>query len=403
MRIPDNFSVRTVSVLVMALGLCCHFFGNELARAAAVSLISAKQTGLDSSALTYTISFGCPASALTLYAYTSSIRKYGTQTTFRISVIICLIIFSFMIFNALSGSFQIKGVLYQFAIVGFFAFREIYSTLLSTQQWAFVVSGLDHTTSSYIVIFSGAVSIASMTGGLSVEQVVNYFGVYGLLSAATISLLMTTACAEIAFYLRNSIQVTAETPRSCAMESSKLFPDKTNQELKSQSTNHSLSHSHDKKRGPSTWSESLRILSNSTLQLLVLEALAHQFCSNMLNIMFYDGLRKEVPQDDIRAVLVGRFFAMVNLSACLLQCFVLPKVLSQRTLPYMLIFIPIAMSVATGLCSLSPSLISIMLCFGTLKVLEYAGIVTINFTIILFLLIYIRDLRILQYYPVRQR
>ena len=40
------------------------------------------------------------------------------------------------------------------------------------------------------------------------------------------------------------------------------------------------------------WRKSLKLLmKHETLQLLFIEALIHQSCSNMLNMMFYDGLR----------------------------------------------------------------------------------------------------------------
>jgi ATP/ADP translocase len=69
---------------------------------------------------------------------------------------------------------------------------------------------------------------------------------------------------------------------------------------------------------------------------------------------------------------VGRFFATVNVSACALQCFVLPHILSQRTLPHVLLYLPLIVFLAVLLGVFNPGIISVMLGFGTIKVLEYS-------------------------------
>ena len=106
-----------------------------------------------------------------------------------------------------------------------------------------------------------------------------------------------------------------------------------------------------------------------TLQLMFIEALVHQCCSNMLNMMFHDGLRTGVPQDSARAVLVGRFFATVNIAACVLQIFVMPSVLSHSTLPQVLSAIPLILLAIVVGGFIYPCLLSVMLAFGSLKVL----------------------------------
>lgn len=393
----------------MASALCFHFFGNELARAASVSLISTKEIGLGSSALTYTVLFGFPASALTLYLYTSSIKYRGNQTTFRLSSLICLIIFLGMTYISSTNILRHKSLLSQFIVVAFYAFREIYSTLLSTQQWAFIVSALDHTTASYIVTFSGAVSIISTLGGISVEHVVTAGGVKGLLGVSSVAVLLTIASSELAFWShttktsgggdksekekqkgKDKAATTDLNPKSSSSiinstgtsNNHHITIDNNNSTNNSTNNNNSITNKYEristseanneKKVGFSMYNDSMRLLTNSTLQLLVIEAVVHQSCSNMLNIMFYDGLRYAIAADDTRAVLVGRFFATVNFSSCLLQFFVVPYILSQKTLPSVMMYIPILVCLSTALCSVAPSLLSVMLSFGVLKVLEYA-------------------------------
>jgi hypothetical protein len=110
-------------------------------------------------------------------------------------------------------------------------------------------------------------------------------------------------------------------------------------------------------------------MKHDTLQLLFVEALVHQACSNMLNMMFHDGLRLGVPLDSERAVLVGRFFASVNIAACVLQIVVMPSVLSQSTLPQVLSAIPLIVLAIVVCGFVYPCLLSVMVAFGALKVL----------------------------------
>eukprot|EP01034_Spumella_vulgaris_P022550 gene22550-28683_t len=108
------------------------------------------------------------------------------------------------------------------------------------------------------------------------------------------------------------------------------------------------------------------------LQLLLVEGVIHQLCTNMLNMMFLDGLRKEVAEDSVRAMLVGRFFASVNIVVCGLQIFVLPTVLSQASLPKVLTKVPLIVMCTAALGVIRPGIISVMLGFGVIKVLEYS-------------------------------
>jgi hypothetical protein len=74
---------------------------------------------------------------------------------------------------------RIKGLGGQIAVVIFYSFREIYVSLISTQMWAFIATTLTAADSSYMVNFSGAVSISSAVGGCMVESLVSRWGVKG--------------------------------------------------------------------------------------------------------------------------------------------------------------------------------------------------------------------------------
>ena len=93
---------------------------------------------------------------------------------------------------------------------------------------------------------------------------------------------------------------------------------------------------------------------------------------NPINYSIFYSIHLGIPLDSERAVLVGRFFASVNIAACFLQVFVMPHVLCISTLPRVLRSIPMIILGIVLLGYIYPSLLTIMFGFGALKVLEYS-------------------------------
>jgi hypothetical protein len=62
----------------------------------------------------------------------------------------------------------------------------------------------------------------------------------------------------------------------------------------------------------------------------------------------------------------------VNISSCFLQFFVLPKILSSGSLPQVLANIPILLFITTMTVYLWPTLLGVMIAFGSMKVIEYS-------------------------------
>jgi hypothetical protein len=384
---------------------------------------------------------GSPLSGLTLYLYTKSIKKYGSKFTLRVSFLVCIVFMALITTYARS----MTGFYGKAAIVAFYAFREIYVSLLSSQQWAFIAGTLNKSTSSYIVVFSGIVSVASAAGGCSIEQLVGLGGVQALLSTALIAAIASCLCAEYAYTLsdvappvpgshsahtvhtestattaatsghKQSTQAPTEEAREGlrrrrpaggnpadhgaetdhrtvkTKESHRTPASEQKQQEQEQSQEHSatdrqhstaavktenthINHhpSGGKKKG-GFWSDSWNLIcAHRLLQILFIEGLLHQMCGNMLNLMFHNGLRLEIQDDATRARLVGRFFATVNVTSCALQCFVLPHILSHSTLANILARMPVFVLIAACYGVVSPGLLSVMLGFGTIKVLEYS-------------------------------
>lgn len=383
----DKVLTSVPSAVCQAIGLCFHFFGYECARAASIALLSANEIGLKSEALPLTVAVGSPASALVLYLYARSIKNNGTKFTQRISSVFCII--SFL---CVTSSFSsLKGNFGKFVVVSFYAYREIYCTLISTQQWSYIASVLDKSTSSYLVKFAGAVSISSAIGGCAVEQLVNIGGVLGLLVAAFICTVLSFITAEISYILNKSVPSEKEMKCNNHIKSNTISNinnsniNSSNIISNKENNNNSVAQSAENKeiqdlpklenvkKNSCIWVDGWEmILKNNMLQMLFAEALIHQVCANMLNLMFHDGLRFSMPDDRERATLVGRFFATVNVTACIFQCFFLPIILSQSSLPYVLILIPVLISFMSFFAFMSPSLLSTMFVFGSLKVLEYS-------------------------------
>ena len=320
----------------------------------------------------------------------------------------------------------------KFVIISFYAFREIYVSLISSQQWAFIATTLNKTTSSYIVCFSGIVSIAGAFGGCSIEQLVNYGGVSSLLITSSIAILCSYFCAECSYFLidnnnnntdnnnqnimikdkslpshndNNKIETTntqtsssTTTPTAAAISSTTaaVASSSTTAAVASSSATASSSSSTTTASSSTTTTAAAAgvvVITSSTpknkksyflldswnlifkyplLQILFLEGLSHQLCTNMLNLMFHNCLRIEIFDDSIRAMLIGRFFATVNTTACILQLFILPTILSYKTLPYVICIIPIIIFISIIFGIFYPSLILVMFGFGTIKVLEYS-------------------------------
>jgi hypothetical protein len=329
---------------------------------------------------------------------------------------------------------DLRGLSGKLAVVSFYAFREIYVSLISSQQWAFVAGTLNKSTSSYIVAFSGVVSAASALGGCLIEQLVNYGGVQALLSTALLASIASCLCTEFAYTWSDVLPVptqsttqhsdtahktstTADQHKASAVvqnnnsnsggavsagadHSIHTSTEQTGLRRRLNSTNthtfatevaanhsktatttaapvpvtsHAVDATKHKKGKSGFWADSWNLIwKHKMLQILFVEGVLHQLCGNMLNLMFHNGLRLEITSDATRAMLVGRFFATVNITSCALQCFVLPHVLSHSSLPTVLAYIPVFVLAASLFGVVYPSLISVMLSFGTIKVLEYS-------------------------------
>jgi hypothetical protein len=242
------------------------------------------------------VAVGSPISAMVLFLYARSIKRNGPRVTLLVSNICCLLLLGFI--SVSCGS--LKGFWGKSAVLLFYCFREIYVSLLSTQQWSFIASVLDSKTSNYLVTFAGVVSVASAVGGCSVEYLVSLGGVRALLITAFVSCGLSFLSAEVGTFLASSVN---EDGKSRIHSGLSKFSQQSTKDIVAGTSLDTVKTSSKEGQSPTTsdskkeankgfWRKSLKLLmKHETLQLLFIEALIHQCCSNMLNMMFYDGLR----------------------------------------------------------------------------------------------------------------
>ena len=326
----------------MAFGLCFHYFGYECTRASSIALLSYPNCDLGSDALPYTVAVGSPFSALVLYIYATSIKTIGAQQTQRLSNIICLV----ALLGMLISVNHLNGLGGKVVIIVFYAFREIYVTLVSTQQWSFIAASLDRAGANYLVKFTGFVSVSSAVGGVAVEYFVKTGGVFFLLLIACFCMLASFLLSELAYVqlAANSVSVPIIVKKR-----------------------------DDVQPNSSIWADAYNLISKYKLiRILLLDAILHQSVSNMLNLMFHDGLRINIANSSDRALVVGRFFAVINVISCVLQIFVIPKILFTRTLPHIVVLVPALVLVMVVVSCFYPNLYTALVTFGALKTVEYS-------------------------------
>ena len=322
---------------LMCLSLCAHFAGYELIRSGSVTLLTGY---IGSEGLSYTITVGFPLSALALWTVHYCSRHYGVRQTLRLSHLLTIVIVALV--AGACPRFTAEGPLSQAGIMGFYCFREIYVGIIATQNWSFVRVPYD-----LLIRFAGMVSVASVVGSFCVEFLVRFGGVRVLLLGGIAMQCIAWSLSEFSFSTEGAVDASAgdDVPGPKGSGTTKSFYENC----------------------------ANLIGSNKTLQLLFLEALVHQACSNLLNLMFYDGLRRTIDNDKGRAVLIGRFFAAVNFVSCVLQVLVMPRLMSPRNAPMLLLMVPLVVLLSTSLGFFhQSSLVSVTLGFGIMKVLEYS-------------------------------
>ena len=297
-----------------------------------------------------TVIVGGPLGGLVLYLYTKSIKSIGPRLTFRLSCLVCCIGFFLMNFFV----HHLTGTLKTMTVVFFYAFREVYISLLSSQQWAFIGTTLDQSTSSYLISFSGFVSISSAIGGCSVSWLLSNGGIRTLLFVSLFGIIITWSISELSFSRNTKVTM-------IQAESKKIKPEAN--KINGNSVENYRSN---------FWIDSVELFrKHKILRLLLLEAISHQFCVNLFQFMFHKETLEISVKDNIRAFSIARLFSIVNILSSILQFFVLPFVLNNKTLPEFLKILPLIVAIPIYI-SLAFNINCNLFIFGVIKVIEYS-------------------------------
>ncbi|CAM9920368.1 unnamed protein product, partial [Choristocarpus tenellus] len=125
-------------LVCLAVALCTHYAGYELARAASITLFASRNYGFGAypSALPFTTVAVLPVSIVVLALYVRCIKKLGPRSTLLLSSFLCA-----LFFLAISIGLSVSGeatMMTRVLVAALYIFREMYVSLLSTQVWGFL-------------------------------------------------------------------------------------------------------------------------------------------------------------------------------------------------------------------------------------------------------------------------
>ena len=307
-----------------------------------MSMINSARVGLDNGmGYEWVKALNVPLSLMIYYYYSYYSKYFGPRLTLRMSyVLIGGSLVSMYILLVILPDF-VDTLLSKVLNILFYVFRETYCSLHGSYMWVFIQDfyfyanhrkdpngserGVaDREKSGMVVLVGGLCALASVTG-----SVILYFhegNIHFLLVMSIACIGASWGFMEFAFYVMREPVAIAERKRimelkrsSCREEEPSLF-DKN------------------KKLCADCWRLAT---TNGLLRMLFLEAVMHQFSSNIVNQVFNDALRTGIDQDNDRAYVSGNMFMVVNIAASCLQIIVMPSILTTVTMPYLLLSPPV--------------------------------------------------------------
>jgi len=217
-----------------------------------------------------------------------------------------------------------------------YAFREAYIVVVIEQYWSFINSTLREGEAKKLNgPICGVGSLGAIAGGLMVGQLAKPIGTEALLLLAAASLLPAAFCSDLSYRLGGE-PAPSERERGRKSLALSLFRD------------------------------------SSYLRRLGLLVVLTQVISTMFGLRFFALLQPARPVMDVRTAYLGNFYAMVNLSAGILQFVAAPILLSYISLKFIHPGIPIVHVVTAAALILRPSLFTGALAYLVFKALDYS-------------------------------
>jgi len=356
-----SVTAQARAVFCMAVAMACHYLSYSLARPTTLALFTSSTVGFAHSPGAFPLAMACisPTSLLLLFIYTNMLDAKGPRKALRGTTLMCSLVLSTAagLVAYLSKSDSTSNTWMVRTVVGaLFVYRESYVQLLTSQYWSFICSTLTPSQgSTWFAPISGLTSVTSATAGLLVKTVIDSVGLTGAVAMAGVVLLFSILAAEQAYAISETygFNPAAEHFAKKKKENESTTPI-VKQNMISKATALFA-------RVPTLWA-------------LFCEILAAQGLSTLLNVCFVAKLSTAVPEDDMRAGWMGKFYALINVVSCCLQFGVLPQAMSKIEPSLLWRVMPIIMATYLFYQSVQPSP-SLYLVSGALflfKTLEFS-------------------------------
>lgn len=340
---------RAQSVVYMSSAMGLHFGGYEFMRNSCLSLLTSRSYGFEHPAM-YPLFNGLisPFAVVLLLIYSSILERSGPRLALRRTTTMCMV-FVMAAVATLYGSHQVGWHRLSQVVIGVsFLMQNSYQHLLYTQQWSFVSSIVSpQEGSKWFSIINGCSSLFCCFVGSIIPLLVPKTGLLGLMLLTAVFLAASLVCGDQAYAL--SVKHGFD-------------PDE-----------HKRNHSGDH-QGNKFAKTFLLFRRVPTLQALLLEVLAYQSLSTILNVAFVRSLKETMTNDIARSAYTGRFYALVNAVSTTIQFIVLPFVLrtaEHSTLWKLTPVLPLFFCLLQ-LVKSHTSLTMLALTFFVAKVMDYA-------------------------------
>lgn len=383
-KIINNTFLRMIPELrattFMSFCMASHFFGYEFARAGYMGLFTSDRTGFTSpGAFPAAITCASPFSAFLIFWYGRQLDRNGPRLALRNTTVTSsfIIFISSLFISALNyidttpmimsipkifgrGGGKLLGMNpIQIIVWTSFIFQNSYVSLLCTQHWSFMGSVLTASQgATYFASIAGLSSISSTIAGAASSRVVDTIGLTGLLTVASVSLLVSMLFGDVAYAISDQHKFNP----SYEMRRKDQIEQETG-EIDLKSTNIGII-----KRSIDLF---IRV---PILGALFIEVVSFQTLSTLLNICFVAKLREAIQIDTERAGWTGNFYALVNGTSALLQFAILPLFMKRLEPRWVWRIMPLILLACIGVqcLQIDPSIYVLSFCMYVAKTLDYS-------------------------------
>jgi ATP/ADP translocase len=371
---------RIKACVYMSISMSLHYSGYEFVRNVALSLFTSDIGYPHPMAFPFVNALVSPLSILLLYIYSQQLDLYGPRHTLRNFTKYCivfilissLLLWQCSLLTASTSSFAVsyKVVIQQLQrlLIGLmFLFNNCYVFMISSQQWSF--------TDSIVTPLEGAQWFGALTGICSllctvtagmIPYILPHFGLIGMYSITALTLYGTLVCGDRAYQIaqENGFDPALQ-QKEKKLPKQQLAPSNTN-------TTNTSSNTSSKNRISDAMVLFQRV---PTLRALLLEGISFQSLGTILNVAMIRALQLQIPNDILRSIYIGKFYACISFVSAIVQFILLPigmKRFEPKYLWRIIPIIPLCISFYQILPGASISLQMVAFALFITKILDYS-------------------------------